>query len=218
MSDFVKSTRRYDSPRRREQAAATRLAILEAAQRLFERQGYAATSVPAIADEAGVAVKTVYIAFATKAGLLRALWDDRLAGEEAATPVLERAWYRELLGEPHPRRKLRLVARQSRRVKTRSATLMEVIRNAASVDPEIGQLWDDIEGKLLAAARAVVQQLIDQDALARGLDVDSASDLLWTLNHPSIWQLLVVGRGWAAEQYERWLADSLCQQLLRHTR
>ncbi len=163
-------------------------------------------------------MKTVYIAFVTKAGLLRALWDDRLAGEEAATPVLERAWYRELLGEPEPRRKLHLVAGQSRRVKNRSATLMEVIRNAASFDPEIGQLWDDIEGKLLAVARAVVQQLVDQESLAEGLDVDSASDLLWTLNHPSVWQLLVVGRGWAAEQYERWLADSLCRQLLRPTR
>jgi AcrR family transcriptional regulator len=214
MSDVVKRTRRYDSPRRRDQAAATRRAILEAAQRVFEAQGYAATPVPTIADEAGVAVKTVYLAFTTKAGILCALWSDRLAGAEADTPVLERAWYLELLDEPDPRRKLQLVARQSRGVKTRSAALMEVIRSAAAVDREIGQLWDDIQQKLLVVVRAVVQQLADGDALAAGLDVDSAVDLLFTLNHPSVWQLLVVGRGWTADQYEGWLAETLTQQLL----
>ena len=71
--------RRYDSPRRREQAAATRREILEAAQRLFERQGYAATTMAAIATEAGVALKTVYVAFETKSGVLRALWNLLLA-------------------------------------------------------------------------------------------------------------------------------------------
>ena len=87
MAQPVKRPRSYHSPRRREQAAATRQAILEAAQRLFERQGYAATSMPAIAAEAGVALKTVYVAFDTKAGLLHALWDARLGGDEEAIPV-----------------------------------------------------------------------------------------------------------------------------------
>src|SRR6185436_16097443 len=107
MPEGVKATRRYDSTRCREQAAATRLEILEAAQRLFERDGYVATTMAAVAAEAGVALKTVYLAFETKGGLLRALWHLRLRGDEADVPVGERAWYRELLDEPDPERTLR---------------------------------------------------------------------------------------------------------------
>ena len=84
MAKTVKRTRPYDSPRRREQAAATRRAILEAAQTLFERDGYAATSMPSIAAEAGVALKTVYVAFETKANLLTALWNASSSGRGIA--------------------------------------------------------------------------------------------------------------------------------------
>src|SRR6478752_8819506 len=103
MPEGVKATRRYDSTRRREQAAATRREILEAAQRLFERDGYAATTMAAIAAEAGVSLKTVYLAFETKSGLLRALWHLLLRGERDEVVVDEQAWYREVLGEPDPR-------------------------------------------------------------------------------------------------------------------
>src|SRR3954470_1180212 len=95
-------TRRYDSPRRREQAAATRREILEAAQRLFERQGYTATTMAAIAAEAGVALKTVYVVFETKSGLLHALWHMLLRGDQDDIPVGERRWYRDVLDEPDP--------------------------------------------------------------------------------------------------------------------
>lgn len=186
-----------------------------AAQRLFERDGYAATSVPAIAAEAGVAIKTVYVAFETKANLLNALWEARLAEGEEAIPVLERAWYRRLLAEPDPERKLGILAAQARDVKTRSGALLEVIRNAAGADPEIAALWSRIQTKLLDVQRSVVEQVKEKDALARGLDVGTATDILWTLNHPTVWHLLVRERGWTAEQYERWLGGAFCSQLLR---
>jgi AcrR family transcriptional regulator len=218
MTERVKRARSYHSPRRREQAAATRQAILEAAQRLFQRQGYAATSMPAIAAEAGVALKTVYVAFETKARLLHALWDARLGGDEEAIPVFERAWYRHVLEEPSPERKLRLVAAQARVVKTRSGALLEVIRNAASVDAEMAALWHHIQTKLHDVQRAIVEQLHHKNALARGLDLDTATDILWTLNHPAQWQLLVRERGWTAEQYEQWLGDIFCSQLLREVK
>ncbi len=207
-------TRRYDSSRRRAQAEATRQAILEAAQRLFEAQGYAATSMPAIAKEAGVALKTIYLYVDSKAGLIRALWDARLAGDEAAVPVLERDWFRDLTDEPDPERKLRLVAAQARRVKTRSGALLEMIRTAASSDPEIATLWDGVEAKLLAVQRSIIKQLHASGSLAPTLDLTTATDILWTLNHPAQWQLLVRRRGWTGEQYERWLGDVFCSQLL----
>ena len=212
--DAVKRPRPYESPRRREQAAATRRAILTAAQRLFEQQGYAATSVPAIADEAGVAVKTVYLAFDTKANLLRVLWENRLGGDEAGIPVKEQASYRAVLAEPDAERQLRMLAARSRAVKTRSGALMEVIRNATAVDAEIAALWDEIQTKLLDVQGSIVEQLYERGDLAAA-DLKSATDILWTLNHPSVWQLLVRERGWTAEQYEQWLGDILCSQLLK---
>src|SRR3954452_9730172 len=119
-------TRRYDSPRRREQAAATRRLILAAAERLFERQGYATTSMAAIAKEAGVALKTVYVAFETKSGLLRALWHRSLRGGLEDVPVGEQDWFLEVLEEPDPAEALRLNARNSRVVNMRFAPLGSV--------------------------------------------------------------------------------------------
>src|SRR4051812_31252131 len=117
MPDAVK--RRYDSPRRQEQAAATRSAILDAASRLFEEQGYLATTMAQVAAAASVSLKTVYLAFETKSGLLRALWHLLLRGDEDAAPVGARDWYREVLAEPDPERRLRLNARNARAVKER---------------------------------------------------------------------------------------------------
>src|SRR5574337_1388757 len=102
MTDPVKSTRRYESPRRKAQAAATRLQILESAQALFERQGYAATTMAAVAADAGVALKTVYVAFETKSGLLRALWNLRLRGDADDLAVQDRDWFRDVIDEPDP--------------------------------------------------------------------------------------------------------------------
>ena len=215
MAERVK-TRRYNSPRRRAQAAATRREILEAAQRLFEQRGYSATTMAAIAAEANVALKTVYVTFETKSGVLRALWNLLLRGDEADTPVAERPWYREVIEERDAERQLRLTARNSRLVKVRVGALLEVIRNAAPTDPHIGALWDRIQSEFHANQRVIVESLAEKKALRPGLSVDHAADILWTLNHPSVWQLLVGERRWRPEEYEQWCADTACAQLLRH--
>jgi AcrR family transcriptional regulator len=206
--------RAYDSPRRREQAAATRRDILEAAQRLFEKHGYPATSMAAIAAEAGVAVKTVYLAFGTKRGVLLALWHLLLRGDEEPVPVGERSWFREVIHEPDPARQLRRTAHNSRVVKERAAALLEVVRDAASSDPELDALWNRIQSDFYENQRAIVQALHDNNGLKPGLDVARGADVLWTLNHPSLYWLLVGDRGWTPEQYETWLAEVLAAQLL----
>jgi AcrR family transcriptional regulator len=214
MVDPVKPKRRYDSPRRREQAAATRQAILEAAQRLFEQQGYAATTMAALAAEAGVALKTVYVVFETKSGVLRGLWHLLLRGDQADVPVGERDWYREVLDEPDPRRQLQLNARNSRVVKERAGGLLDVFQGAAPTDPDISALWDRVQAEFYENQRVVVESLADKQALRDDLDVARATDILWTLNHPATWHLLVVRRGWTPDEYERWFADTACAQLL----
>lgn len=215
MAAKVKPKRRYNSPRRREQAAATRRAILVAAQRLFERDGYPATTMEAIATEAGVALKTVYVAFETKSGMLRALWDLLLKDDQDAASVAERPWYREVIEEPDPERQLRINARNSRIVKLRIAGLLEVIRDAAPIDSDTAALWEIIQSDFYANQREIVKVLHRKKALRPKLDVPHAADILWTLNHPNVWFLLVGERGWTPEQFEEWLADSSCAQLLK---
>jgi AcrR family transcriptional regulator len=215
MAEPVKPRRSYHSPRRQQQAAATRQAILEAAQRLFERRGYPATTMEQVAAEAGVALKTVYLAFATKSGLLRALWDLRLKGDQAEAAVAERPWYREVVEEPDPERQLRGNARNARLVKERIAGVLKILRSAAPVDPDAEALWRLIQTDFYDNQRVIVASLHDKRALRPGLDVAQASDILWTLNHPDVWLLLVGERGWTPERWERWFADTACAQLLR---
>ena len=216
MADRVK--RRYESPRRRQQAQATRREILEAARRLFERDGFATTTMAAIAREADVALKTVYVAFETKSGVLRALWNVLLRGDQDDAPIPERDWYRAVLVEPRAENQLRLLARNSRIVKERVGAVFEVIHAAATVDPDIEELWGRIQTEFHGVLRAVVESLDAKRALALGLDVDRATDILWTISHPSLWQLLVLERGWTPDEYEAWCADTSCTQLLKRPR
>lgn len=213
MAKSVK-TRSYDSTRRREQAAATRREILEAAERLFERSGYAATTMAAIAKEAGVATKTVYLGFETKSGVIRSLWNLRLRGDLEETPVGRREWFLEVLEEPDPERQLRLNARNARAIKTRISSLLPALRGAAATDPDVEALWRRIQTDFHAHQRRIVESLGEKKALRKGLDVDRAADILWSLNHMDVWQLLVGERGWSADEWEQWFGDAACSQLL----
>lgn len=211
---IVKPKREYSSAVRERQAAETRRLILDAAKRMFEEQGFSATTMHAIAAEAGVVTKTVYTAYATKSGLLSALWDRTLRGGEDAPPVGALAWYREVLDEADPQRQLRLNARNSRMVKERIAGVVAVIRDGATSDPGVGKLWSDIESSFYKNQQAIVSSIASKGGLREGLDIKRATDILWTLNHPDLWRLLVVVRGWTPDDYERWFGDSACAQVL----
>jgi AcrR family transcriptional regulator len=206
--------RAYHSPRRKEQAEATRTQILDAAERLFVENGYVATSMAAIAKEAGVALKTVYLAFDTKSGLLRALWHRNLRGGREYVPVGEQNWFLEVLQEPDPAKALRLNARNSREVKTRIAPLGGVLLSAAPADPDVEALSERIWSEFYENQLEVVKALHRRGALKKGLGVKRAADILWTLNHPRTY-LLFLERGWTPEQYERWLADITIAELLK---
>jgi AcrR family transcriptional regulator len=171
----------------------------------------------AIAAEAGVALKTVYVAFETKSGLLRALWHLLLRGDEDDVPMGERRWYQQVLEEPDPERQLTLVARNSRIVKERAGALLGVIRSAAAIDADAAQLWARIQADFHDNQRAIVEALRSRRALRRGLTVARAADVLWTLNHPDLWLLLVGERAWTPQEWERWFAETIRSQLLART-
>jgi AcrR family transcriptional regulator len=211
MAGTVKK-RGYDSPRRREQAAATRAAILDAALTLFEKQGYAATSVAAIAQEAGVALKTVYAVFGTKSGVLVALRSRLVRGSDDAVPVAQQEWFRVVLDEPEPQKRLSMFAAAATALKSRAGAIFEIIRHAAPADPEIGAMWDEFMRDFYENQRLVIERFDADGALK--VDVNRATDILWTINHPAVYHLLVAERGWRTEDYQRWLEESLNQQLL----
>jgi AcrR family transcriptional regulator len=206
--------RPYDSTLRREQADATRRAILEAAQRLFERDGYAATTMAAIATQAGVSQKTVFNAFESKSGLLRGVWHLLLRGDTADAPMAQRPFYTELLAEPDPERQLTMLAGGSRVVKERSGAVLAVIRSAAATDADSAELWQRIQTEFHEIQAKVTASLHAKKALRKGLGPARAADLLWTLNHPDVWQLLVSERGWTPAEWEAWFAGAARQQLL----
>jgi AcrR family transcriptional regulator len=214
MGASVKPRRGYNSPRRREQAAETRRKILDAAERLFSQHGYAAVAMPAIAAQAGVALKTVYLAFGTKAGVLHALWDVRLGGDDQPIPVTGRPWYRQLLQADDPHLLVRVVAHRSRAVKDRAGDVLRIVREAAVTEPSLADLWDRIETEFRAVLAGVAGRLDALGSLAPGVDVTTATDLLWTINHPDTWHLLIRRCGWTADRYEQWVGETLSAQLL----
>ena len=214
MADAPRSKRAYNSERRKQQAAGTRQTILDAAQLLFEGNGYVTTTMDDIAAEAGVALKTVYSAFTTKSGLLRAVWDLLLKGDSDEAPVAQRQWYMAVLDERDPERQLRLLAHHACVVKSRIGLLLRVIRSASVVDPDGADLWRLIQTDFYANQRAIIDTLHERGGLRAGLGPVEATDILWSLNHPDVWLLLVGERGWTPAAFESWFADTLCQQLL----
>jgi hypothetical protein len=137
-----------------------------------------------------------------------------LRGDEEPVPVGERPWFRAVLDEPDPEHQLRLNVRNARLVRARVGPLLQVVRRAASADPEIDELWTRIQAEFYDNQQSVVEVLHEKKALRPGLDVARATDILWTLNHPDLYWLLVNERGWTPDQHEEWLADLLCEQLL----
>src|SRR5262245_43871474 len=213
MGEDVKQRRRYDSPRRREQAEATRRAILDAAERLFGARGYAGTSVGEIAEAAGVALKTVYAAFGTKAEVLRALWNLRMRGDEEPVPLAERAWFREMLEEPDPPRRLAVLARNARRVREQTGLLPAVVREAAPLDEHIAERRERFQREYYERGMRTIAKSLQRDGVL-AVDLKTATDLLWMYTHPDLYLLLTHRRGWKPDTYERWLADTLSKQLL----
>jgi AcrR family transcriptional regulator len=168
-----------------------------------------------IAQKAGVALRTVEAVFGTKATLLMTLRDVTIVGDDEAIPVAERSWFREMLDEPDPQRQLQRFAAVTCRIKQRTARLNEVIRRAAPGDPEIGALWREVQEQLMADHRMVATRLAANGALREELDVERATEILWLLNHPSVYYLAIVEGGWPEEQFETWLAEAFIHHVLK---
>jgi AcrR family transcriptional regulator len=215
MSRARKPRRTYDSSRRREQARATRRSILEAARELFVDHGYVSTTIDSIAARAGVAPETVYATFKNKRSLLSDLIDVSIAGDDAPVPVLERSWVQEMRDEPDAQLRLQILARNGRMILERLAPLYEVLHGAAAADPQVATIWELYAAQRFAGQRELLGILTTGHTLREGLTKKTAADILFTIGSPETYRLLVADRGWSADRFERWYADTLARLLLR---
>lgn len=191
---------------RQRQALETQRLIVEAARDLFLQQGYGATTIEAISQQAGVAVSTVYAIYKNKRGILRAI---REAWHQHST---QRDLYAQAVNEPDPRHKLHLAAHATRRQWETSAAMMSIYRAAASVDAEAA----DELASALAGRRAGIGQFVGaiHATLRPDLSIEQATAITLAVTRAEVYQELVEVGGWSAADYERWLADVLVQQLL----
>lgn len=214
MASPVKPPRRYDSTSRLEQARRTRSSVLETARRLFLDQGYAATTMAAVAAEAGVSVETVYKAFGNKPGLVKAVFDVSVVGDDEPVSMLQRELVRRIQAEPDPRRKLAMYAEHLSESAPRSAPVQLLVRAAAASDPGAAGVWDQMLAERLTGMAHFARALHEDGHLRPDVSVDDARDILWTYNAAEWYELLVLRRGWHTDRYGRWIAGALIAALL----
>jgi AcrR family transcriptional regulator len=214
MSRGIQGRRRYDSTRRAEQARLTRRSILEAARHLFLKNGYAATTVGAVAKRAGVSVETVYKSFGNKVGLVKAVFDVAIVGDDEPIPMLQRELVRRIEAEPDPRRMFMMYGDHLAKAGPRAGRIQLLIRSAGATDPEAHSLWKELLGQRLYGMSAFAHHLHEGGHLRPGISVEDARDILWTYNSVELYDLLVLERGWEPERYGRWIAEALIAALL----
>ena len=203
-------TRTYTSPVRSEQADATRSRVVRVADARFRADGYAATSVAAVARDAGVSSQTVYNVFGTKSALLKAAYDVAIVGDDDPVPLAERPDVRALYAEPDPAVFLRGYAAFGRHVAERIGPLaLQISAGASAGDADLVRLRDATNAERLVGTGMVAQRVADLGALAPGLSVEAARDRIWTLNSIEVWHLLTALRGWSGDEYAAWVGDAM---------
>lgn len=194
---------------RERHAAVTRSAILDAARRLFAEQGFAATAVRPIAEEAGVAVQTLYSTFGSKQGLLLALVDtvrEQARSQELGQRMDETDDPRELVG---------LAARIRRQVMELGGDIVATFREGAAGDPEVRAAYEVGQRRTREGVGRLCSRLEAVGALRPGLTHKLAVDQVVAMFSAEIFEELTGPHsGWTPDEYERWLAERLTEILL----
>jgi AcrR family transcriptional regulator len=211
MPEQVK-TRSYRSPRRREQAAATRLSVLAAARELLQDKGYAATTIAEVARRAGVSVDTVYTSVGRKPELVLAVIDLVLGGGDPV-PAEQRDYVQAIRAEPAARAKIELYAAAVARLVPRTAPLQEALRKAADTDAACAQTWHRLVDRRAANMLLFASDLRSTGDLRADLTDQQVADIVWSTNAAEYW-LLLDRRGWTSAQYEGLLVEVWSRLLL----
>ena len=208
--------RAYHSPRRVEQAAATRAAVLSAARELFVSNGYSGTTIADIADRAGVSLDTIYATVGRKPALLRELVESAISGTQQAVPAEQREYVLRIGSANTALAKITIYAAAITAIQQRMAPVFLALRDAAATDADCASLWREIAQRRATNMRAFAADLRATGELREDLSDDQVADIIWSMNAAEYWDLLVRERGWTPEQFRDWLTDAWTRLLL-HT-
>ncbi|AZG44116.1 TetR/AcrR family transcriptional regulator [Gordonia insulae] len=210
-------TRRYDSTRRRAAAAETRGRILDAARARFLANGYTATTVAEIARDADVVADTIYATVGRKPALFRELIELSLSGTGRPVPGAQRDYAVRMRDEPDARDRLRIYAEAVTAIQTRLGPLFLVLREAATADADLKDLWSEITDRRAENMRGLASDLASTGQLRGDLTIDEVADVVWTMNSAEYYAMLVADRGWSSARFTDWLFDAWCRLLLDET-
>ena len=208
----VKSSRKYSSPLRDNQAAQTRDRILRAAGDLFLERGYARTTMKDIAEAAGVARDTVHAAFGSKARVLTALIDVRLVPDGTVANVTERPEGRAIRTETDQRRQIALLADFLAGMSTRLRPVFEILRTASAVEPEMAAVFSEMDRFRMRNMQTYARWIAARGPLR--MSTRKAGEVIWALASPDVGRMLCEELGWSQRDHARWLADTLTRSLL----
>jgi AcrR family transcriptional regulator len=197
--------------------ARTRLArraVVDAARTLFLDRGYGATTIDAISDRSEVPAATVYRLFASKLGILKALIDVSIVGDDEDVAMANRPQVRLLLADPHPPNQLAGFVHLAAQINERTAAIYRILVSAAASDPDAAALLNELTLQRQKGQGRVARSLASAKDLGPGLRQRDAADIIHALLSPEVFGLLVTDRGWPVERYESWLTHTLVDQLL----
>lgn len=201
--------RPYDSQVREDAARETRRRVLDAARRSFLAEGYARTTVRAIAAEAGVSEQTVYSRVGGKAAILKAVYDILLAGDDAPVPIADRPQTDRMRDAVDLLSMMEVYASGATRMHARLRPLLELVHGARAVEPDLDELARTGARERRTGTTAVARHLVARGFLRPGLDVEAVVDLVWVLNSPEVYLLHTRDHGWTDQAYEQWLVQTL---------
>jgi AcrR family transcriptional regulator len=207
--------RAYRSSVRTAAAARTRVLILKAARELFLKDGYAVTTMSAIANRANVALDTVYAAVGRKTDLFAQLIESAIAGTDAVLDVEQRDYVMAIRSAKTGREKLRIYASAIGKIEPRLAPLYAVLRSAADAERELARLWNGISSRRARNMRLFAEDLRATGELRSDLTIDRVADIIWSMNGPEYYTLLVTERCWNVEVFSAFLYEAWCRLLLR---
>jgi AcrR family transcriptional regulator len=208
----VKPRRRYDATARRARALQAQRAIVDAAERLFVRDGFQGTTIAAVAARAGVSAETIYKTFGGKTGLVRAIRERGLGGDgpvraERRSNALQRE-------ERDPRRIIEGWGRLRIEVAPKVMPILQLVAAAAPGDPAMARLREELDVARLERMRHNATRLARAGRLRQGLRARDAADVLWACSSPELYELLVRRRGWTPARYARFITDVMISGLL----
>ncbi|GAA5187102.1 TetR/AcrR family transcriptional regulator [Rugosimonospora acidiphila] len=205
-TDQKPARRPYRSPRREQQAAETRAAVLAAAGDLFAARGFAGTGMRDIAKAAGVSVETLYAGFRSKGELLTLALDAALVGDAEAVPLVERPAFQALSSGSRDER-IAAAAGLVTAIHRRSSGIHLALREAAASDPDLARhLREDEQRRRIDIGRGAT--------LVAGRELSPREhDGLWAVLSVEVYQMLTGQAGWTWQQYEDWAADTIRRTL-----